>query len=304
MIPFLKMHGIGNDYVYVDAITNPALESRFAGAGGASLVRRMSDRHRGIGADGVILLCPPSPAPSSPAPHLRMRMFNADGSEAEMCGNGIRCVARFAHDRLSIRPRPMYIQTGRGVLAIDYTTDSAGRLVEATVDMGEPAFDLAAIPVDRAHVAWNAHDHHVGIETPGRGWAVTCVSMGNPHAVIFENGSADFTPADLAALDLARVGPSIESHPAFPRRVNVHAAAPLSRAEVAMRTWERGAGLTLACGTGACAVVAAGVTTGRLDRDVLVHLPGGDLRIRWDRASNHVLMTGPAEEVFEGAWPD
>lgn len=293
---FVKMHGIGNDYVYVDAVSVPGVAQR---RDLPELARRISDRHSGVGSDGMILVC----RPRANAAHVRMRMFNADGSESEMCGNGVRCVAKFAHDRLGMRQRPMRVETGRGVLKIDYTV-RRGALVEATVDMGKPILELARIPVKESKLAFRGVKHCWGIEAGDRGWAATFVSMGNPHAVVFENGTKDFSRQGLRSLDLGAIGPSFEHHPAFPRRINVHFVAPAGRKEAMMRTWERGAGITMACGTGACAVCVAGVLTGRFARSVLLHLPGGDLRIRWDQKSGHVNMTGPAEEVFEGEWPD
>lgn len=310
---FVKMQGIANDYVYIDAFTDPAVESHFDNEHGARLVRAMSHRHTGIGSDGVILVCRPrSPAArdgngkatGGAGKHgdVRMRMFNSDGSESEMCGNGVRCVAKFAHDRLGVKVSPMLVETGRGVLEIEYQLTN-GKLVEATVDMGEPILRLQDVPVISDQLSWSRLSVH-GVEALDGCWPATFVSMGNPHAVIFENGTTDLTPSQVHDWDLSRIGPALETHPAFPRRMNIHIAGVQSRRELTMRTWERGAGLTQACGTGACAVLVAGVLTGRLDRNTLLHLPGGDLRIRWDDATNHVLMTGPAEDVFEGEWPD
>ncbi|MFG0284563.1 MAG: diaminopimelate epimerase [Phycisphaerales bacterium JB039] len=293
---FVKMHGIGNDYIYFDAVTDPAVET---GHDWPELARRLSDRHTGVGGDGVILVCRPGGEADA-----RMRMFNADGSESEMCGNGVRCVAKFAHDRLGVAARPMRIETGRGALEIDYHTDG-GRITTATVDMGEPILELERIPVRASALAWQ-RDHYCCLELrDGMAEIFTPVSMGNPHAVLFaDENEALFLPG-LAGLDLARLGPRIEHHAAFPRRVNAHFVSVQSPRELTMRTWERGSGVTLACGTGACAVLVAGVLTGRAERDALVHLPGGDLRINWRDSDNHVLMTGPATDVFEGIWkPD
>ncbi|HPO94194.1 MAG TPA: diaminopimelate epimerase, partial [Phycisphaerales bacterium] len=239
-------------------------------------------------------------------------------TEAEMCGNGVRCVAKFAHDRLGVRDNPMRVETGRGVLNIRYAA-LAGRLIDATVDMLEPSFAVAALrsdPPGGATRGESAAETEQTLERlaeiDGRSFSGVFVSTGNPHAVFFLNGLAGagnrlaFTGErggqSLAELDLARWGPRLEKHDAFGGSVNVHAVEVDSRREVRMRTWERGSGITQACGTGACAVVAAGVRSGRLDRDVFVHLPGGDLRVIWDPTTNHLLMTGPAEDICEGTW--
>jgi diaminopimelate epimerase len=296
MIPFVKMHGIGNDYVYVDAAACPDIERR---ADLADLARRVSDRHRGVGSDGLILVCPPSP--DGTGAHVRMRMFNTDGSESEMCGNGVRCVAKFAHDRLAVTANPMFVQTGRGVLSIAYDTDAHGRLATATVDMGEPILATADVPTTlpatkagaAVDVRWPAA---AGLELDGFDGAVTAVSMGNPHAVLFGR--------DVQRVALERVGPVLERDGVFPRRVNVHVVEVVSRTHLRMRTWERGAGITQACGTGACAVLVAAALSGLSERTADIDLPGGRLRIRWDAGERgHVFMTGPAADVFEGVWP-
>ncbi|MBX3404445.1 MAG: diaminopimelate epimerase [Phycisphaeraceae bacterium] len=302
---FVKMHGIGNDYVYIDAYSTDAARSIAERTDLPQIARRISDRHRGVGSDGLILVCPPTD-PS--AAHVRMRMFNADGSESEMCGNGVRCVAKFAHDRLGIRIAPMRIETGRGVLSIEYETRE-GDLTSATVDMGEPILDAASVPFDESRLARPAGTSgaHIAERIFDAGqagaWIGSCASMGNPHVVFFDAANPALRADGLARLRIDDVGPRIETHAAFPRRVNAHFVLVHSPREATMRTWERGAGATQACGTGACAVLVAGVRTGRLDRRALLHLPGGDLSIEWDISSNHVFMTGPAEEVFEGEWP-
>ena len=289
MIRFTKMHGLGNDYVYVDC-----LDQSLAGMDVPALARAMSDRHKGIGADGLILICPPD----SDAAQVRMEMYNADGSRGEMCGNGIRCVAKFAVEH-GIVPCPdttkteLQVETDRGVL--DLTAEVHGGLVESVcVDMGPPMLNPADIPVrvssDRCiRVPLPLGDTH---------FVTTCVSLGNPHAVVFLDS--------VEAVDLARLGPLVEHHPLFPNRVNFHVAVVSSRSEAVMRTWERGTGLTMACGTGACAVLVAGVLEDRLDRAATLHLPGGDLQIEWREASGDspesVMMTGPATEVFTGQW--
>ncbi len=314
---FTKMHGIGNDYVLVDAFTTPRLASS---ARLATLARRISDRHTGVGADGLILVCQPTSQGRRAGAHARMRMFNADGSEAEMCGNGVRLVAKFAFDQLRIRSNPMRIETGAGVLPIAYTT-SAGKLTTATVDMGEPQLDPQRVPADLSHAAPSlarasrrdviARTEHpfISLIRTDIGWlSTTFVGMGNPHAVIFVDrppiaSSIAKLPLNLDELDLARLGPALERHDAFPNRANIHFARSLSPSRVQMRTWERGSGITLACGTGACAVVVAGVLTGALKRTARADLPGGTLRIRWDPDTNHIAMTGPATEVYRGSWP-
>ena len=298
-VHFVKMQGIGNDYVYLDAVTEPALVQR---DDLPNLARAMSDRHTGIGSDGLILVCRPSSAADDA--DVRMRMFNADGSESEMCGNGLRCVAKFAHDRLGIKANPMRVETGAGILPIDYETQG-GKITRATVDMGEPIVNLADVPVVEDELAWYREETRCGgIESGEHCWIASFVSMGNPHAVLFERENKDLFSSGLAALDVTGIGSLIEHHRAFANRINAHFVEVHLPGEATMRTWERGSGITRACGTGACAVCVAGVRTGQLGREVLLHLPGGDLTIRWDEATNHVFMTGPASESFTGVWPD
>ena len=277
---FTKMHGIGNDYVYVDCRTQQV-------SAPADLAPRICDRHFGVGADGLILILP---AEGQDA-HACMRIFNADGSEAQMCGNGIRCVAKYVHEHGISEANPLRIATPAGVKAIELVLDQAGKVAAATVDMGEPVLTAAEVPVNipRQRVIdapLSAGRHH---------FEMTCVSMGNPHAVMFAD--------DVAALPLAEIGPAVERSPLFPQRVNAHFVQVHSPAEVIMRTWERGSGITLGCGTGASAVCVAGVLTDRTQRKILVHLPGGDLDLEWRQADNHVYLTGPAVEVFSGDWP-
>jgi diaminopimelate epimerase len=212
-----------------------------------------------------------------------MRMFNADGSEAEMCGNGVRCVAKYAFDHGLSRSNPMTVETGRGVLSLALEIRDA-KVHQVTVNMGEPIFEPAEVPVDQKKLAGAAKELR----------AATFVSMGNPHAVMFVK--------NVAGIDVAGLGPGIEHHGAFPRRINAHWVQVHSRREVTVRTWERGSGITQACGTGACAVCVAGVLTGKTDRKILAHLPGGDLKLEWRQADHCVYMTGPAVEVFSGKW--
>ena len=279
---FTKMQGLGNDYVYVDGFSEKVADP-------AAVAQKISDRHFGVGADGLILILPSKTA------DVRMRMFNADGSEAEMCGNGVRCVAKYAFDHQLTKRNPMRVETGRGVLtlALDIVR---GKTEQVTVNMGEPTLDLPGIPVNPAKVSSGdrEHEHRVGLVQGNDAVEAVFVSMGNPHAVIFVD--------DVEAVELERVGPLLENHPAFPRRMNVHFVQVSGRDEVIVRTWERGSGVTLACGTGACAVAVAGVLTDRTDRRVLAHLSGGDLVLEWQADDNHVYMTGPAAEVFTGEW--
>ncbi len=276
---FTKMHGIGNDYVYIDGFDQQIPDP-------AALAPRIADRHRGVGGDGLILVLPSETA------DVRMRMFNADGSEGQMCGNGVRCVAKYAWDHRRARANPMAVETAAGIKTIELTLDEQGKVAAARVDMGEPILKPEQIPAEMDGDC----AVEVSVQADGQIWPVTLVSMGNPHAMIYVE--------DLDAVDLETVGPGLETHPLFPERMNVHFVQVHSPCEVTMRTWERGSGITQACGTGASAVCVAGVLTGRSSRDILAHLPGGELELAWDEQSGHVFMTGPAEEVFSGDWPD
>ena len=288
---FVKMHGAGNDYVYVDCFVEPTPRDP------AGLAPRIADRHRGVGGDGLVLVQPSTVAAA------RMRMFNADGSEAEMCGNGIRCVAHLVVSRGHAAPGGVAIETGRGLLTVDVTPTGA-RSSRVRVDMGAPMLDPAAIPVDvgGSGPVVDAPCTALGTEEPW--WAacgldprMTCVSMGNPHVV--------FWCREVARVPLEVIGPRIETAALFPRRVNVHFVQVLASDRVRMRTWERGSGITQACGTGAAAVCVAGALGGRTDRHIRAELPGGTLELEWlecGDAPGHVVMTGPAEEVFEGTW--
>jgi diaminopimelate epimerase len=284
VMKFTKMHGIGNDYVYVDGFDEPPP------ADPAALARKVADRHFGVGGDGLILILPSDKA------DVRMRMFNADGSEAEMCGNGVRCVAKYAFDHGRTKNNPLTVETERGVLSLSIQPGKDGKVRRVTVDMGTPILGLAEIPVDRDKVVQGARENEfrLSIAQGNELLDATFVSMGNPHAVFYVD--------DIATLVLERIGPVIEKHKAFPKRINAHWVHVHNRGEVTMRTWERGSGITLACGTGACAVCVAGVLTGRTDRRLLAHLPGGDLELEWREDDNHVHMTGPATEVFTGEW--
>jgi diaminopimelate epimerase len=275
---FTKMHGAGNDYVYVDCFRDPMPHDP------ASLSRAISDRHFGVGSDGLILICPSDKADA------RMRMFNADGSEAEMCGNGIRCVAKYVYDRGLARKPSLRIETGRGVLTLDLEI-SRSVVQQVRVNMGEPILDARRIPTTLP----GDPPINEPLPLPDRSVMATCVSMGNPHCVIFDDRLSD-------AL-VHGAGPIVEKHPAFPQRTNVEFVHVTSPDQATVRVWERGSGETLACGTGACAVAVAGLLTGRTQRCLRVHLLGGDLHLEWSQADNHVYLTGPAVEVFSGDWP-
>ena len=275
---FTKMHGAGNDYVYVDCCEQPFPNDP------AGLARRISHRRFGVGGDGLILIGP------SDAGDARMHVFNADGSEAEMCGNGIRCVAKYIYDHGLSDKRQLVVETGAGLLWLDLEVVE-GRVERVRVDMGEPILTAEDVPTTLPGDPVVDAELTIG----GRTFRVTCVSMGNPHCVTFVDQLTDNWVLD--------VGPQIENDPHFPMRVNAEFVRVLSSTEVRQRTWERGSGETLACGTGASAVCVAGVLAGRTDRNIVVHLTGGDLEIQWNQADNHVYMTGPAAEVFTGEWP-
>lgn len=295
---FAKMHGIGNDYVYVDGSQHPIEDA-------PALARWVSDRHVGIGSDGLIVISRPAPGADADAV---MRMYNADGSEGMMCGNGIRCVAKFVVDRGLSEANPLRVETRRGVLRVAWTRGGHnGTVSDATVDMGPPILACARIPAEipgvapaSAVVAWPLPEGFWrGCGAP-EGWEAACgleacmtlVSMGNPHMVLWVR-SVDAVP-------LEAIGPHAERHPWFPQRINVHVVERTGGQEVRMRTWERGSGATRACGTGACAVCVAGVLERRTSSPLVAHLPGGDLRLEWEGGAESVMMTGPAVEVFEG----
>jgi diaminopimelate epimerase len=272
-IPFTKMHGAGNDYVYVNGFALQIPDP-------AALARAVSPRRKGIGSDGLILVQPSSVAA------VRMEMYNADGSRGEMCGNGIRCVGKYAWEHGLARENPLRVETDAGIKTLELEV-SNGKVLSVDVDMGEPILDPARIPVrfDAATVI------DAPLEVGGEVHRVTCISMGNPHCVLFVG--------DVDELDLATVGPRFEHHARFPKRINTEFVQVLSPREVKMRVWERGSGETAACGTGACAAAVAAALTRRTERRVRVHLLGGDLDIDW-RSDDHVSMRGEAVEVYTG----
>lgn len=273
LLRFTKMHGIGNDYVYVDCFTQTL-------AGPARVARHVSPRRTGIGSDGVILICPSSVA------DCRMEMYNADGSRGEMCGNGIRCVGKYVYDHGIARKETLHIETDAGIKVLRLQINGA-QVSAVTVDMGEPVLDGPRIPVAAEGRVINAP-----LEVGGQTYHVTCVSMGNPHCVTFVRNTE--------SLRIEEIGPLFERHPFFPKRVNTAFVQVLGRNELRLRVWERGSGETAACGTGACAVLVAAVVNDKAERRATIHLNGGDLDIKWSAADNHVFMTGPAVEVFSG----
>ena len=288
---FTKMHGIGNDYVYVDCTGEP-LENPEEAA------RLVSDRHKGIGGDGLILIQPSEEA------DFEMAMYNADGSRAEMCGNGIRCVAKYVYDYGLTDKTEIRIETLGGIKKLELTVESAssqkgggfpkenperGRVSKVKVDMGAPELLAERIPV--AVDCRQAVD--VPLQVEGKSYQMTCVSMGNPHCVVF-------LEEDVRGLDLEKIGPAFENHPCFPKRVNTEFVNVLDEHTLRMRVWERGSGETLACGTGACATAVAAVLNHKTEGEVTVQLLGGDLQISWGGGDSPVYMTGGAATVFEG----
>ncbi len=274
---FAKMHGAGNDYVYVNGFEEVVEDP-------ARLAVEVSNRNFGVGSDGLILILP------SQVADLRMRMFNADGSEAEMCGNGVRCVAKYAYDHGLVAEREITVETGAGILTLQLFPNALNRVEKVRVNMGRPRLTRGEIPVTGP-----PGEQVVGVELKAldRTFHITCVSMGNPHCVIFVDSVEEFP--------VEKYGPVIERHPWFPNRINVEFVELLSRTEVRQRTWERGAGETLACGTGASAVTVAGVLSGLTERRIVNHLRGGGLELEWAE-DGHVFMTGPAVQVFEGEY--
>lgn len=271
---FTKMHGIGNDYVYVNGFEENVADK-------AAAAVKVSNRHFGIGSDGLIFINP------SKAADFEMEMYNSDGTRAEMCGNGIRCVAKYVYDFGLTDKTEISIETLGGIKYLNLRVED-GKVKEVTVDMGEPELIAAKIPVISSNERVISED----IEVDGKNYQITAVSMGNPHAVVYYDG--------IAQMEMEKLGPKFENHERFPKRINTEFVEVIDRSTVSMRVWERGAGETMACGTGACAVTVASILNGLTDHKVKVKLLGGDLFIHWDKQTNHVYMTGPAETVFQG----
>jgi diaminopimelate epimerase len=268
------MHGAGNDYIYVNGFTENVDKP-------AELSIRLSNRNFGIGSDGLVLILPSQKA------DFQMRMFNADGSESEMCGNASRCVGKFVYDKGLTDKKEISLETGAGIKILKLQIEN-GQVSQVTVDMGEPILQPNLIPVNIS----GEQAVSVPLKIEDVYYTITCVSMGNPHAVVFKTG--------IDELNLPELGPKFENNPIFPKRTNTEFIEILDRTHLKMRVWERGSGETLACGTGACASLVAAVLNGYSERKATLHLLGGDLQIEWDEKTNHVFMTGPAETVFEG----
>ena len=274
-----KMQGLGNDYVYVNCLKETIADP-------PALAKKISDRHFGVGSDGLIMINPSDKA------DFEMEMYNADGSRAEMCGNGIRCVAKYVYDYGLTDKTRISVETLAGIKYLDLTVEN-GKVSLVRVDMGRPILEPENIPVQ----AEGSRVVDEPLTVDGKEYRMTCVSMGNPHAVIFVD-------QDVRKLPLEQIGPSFENHERFPKRINTEFARVLDRRTVEMRVWERGSGETLACGTGTCATAVACVLNGLTEDEITVHLLGGDLYIKWDREKDTVYMTGPAETVFDGEWPE
>ena len=277
-IDFVKMHGLGNDFILIDCSSKPLGDSSFL----SYLAKKLSNRNFGIGADGLILILPSSKA------DLRMRIFNYDGSEAQMCGNGIRCFAKYAYENKLVSKNKFTVETLAGIIIPELTITN-NKILGVKVNMGTPKLRRREIPM-------NGKDTPTVVNetlkiNPEQTVKITCVSMGNPHCITFVN--------DVQSIPVDEIGPKIENHPLFPEKTNVEFIQVLNKQEINFRVWERGVGETLACGTGACAALVAAVLNKKTDREATIHLPGGDLDIQWAN-DGHVYMTGPAELVFRG----
>lgn len=273
---FTKMQGLGNDYIYIDGTRETVKDPD-------ALARAVSDVHFGAGSDGLVLILP------DPEADFRMRMFNADGSEAEMCGNAARCIGKYVFERGLTDKTEIRLMTGNGIRHLQLQTEG-NRVLSVRVDMGMPAFGPEEIPVNLPGTI--VINHPVKIES--QTFEITCVSMGNPHAAIFVD--------DADSFDVSRYGPLLENHPLFPKKANIEFITVRNPNHLRMRVWERGSGETWACGTGACASLVAGVLTGRCGRKAVLSLNGGDLMVEWDKKTGHVFQSGPAAFVYDGEW--
>ncbi len=272
---FTKMHGIGNDYIYINGF-----EEQVQNPGELSI--RLSDRHKGVGSDGLVMILPSSKA------DFRMQMFNADGSEAEMCGNAARCIGKYVYEKGLTNKTELTLETLAGIKTLQLFLDDDNNVVSVTVDMGNPELEPSKIPTTLP----GKQIVNFPVSFDGVNYHITCVSMGNPHTVIFTQ--------NIATLDIETIGKKIENAPIFPRRTNIEFIEIIDKGRIKMRVWERGSGETMACGTGACASVVAGVLNELVSRKATVELLGGNLEIEWNENDDHVYLTGPAETVFEG----
>ena len=275
MIKFTKMHGLGNDYVYIDCTEEQKIKNI------SSLAQFISNRHFGVGSDGLILIC------KSDIADFKMRMFNYDGTEAEMCGNGIRCVGKFVYDKGLTKKDNITVETLAGIKKLKFNIKK-GNVETVEVDMGEPILEPDKVPV----ISEEAIVKNLKIKARENEFKFTCVSMGNPHAITIVDNTKDF--------NIEKYGPVLEKDEHFPRRANIEFIELVDKNNIKMRVWERGARETLACGTGACASVVACALNGYIENEANVELLGGTLKIRWDKENNHIYMTGPATTVFEG----
>lgn len=275
---FTKMHGLGNDFILVDGFQETFAPDL------SQTTLKLCDRHFGIGADGVIVVLPSEKA------DFRMRIINADGSEVEMCGNGIRCFAKYVYEEGLIKRDVFTVETLAGLIT-PHLVLQGDKVIGVRVDMGEPSLERGAVPM----LGTAGQALHEPLKVLDATFYITALSMGNPHCVIFVD--------DVGQIDLEKYGPALETHPLFPGKTNVHFLEVLNRAEIKMRVWERGVGPTLACGTGACASLVAAVLNQKTERQAKIHLPGGTLEIEWAE-NNHVYMTGPAQKVFTGKVED
>ncbi len=275
---FLKVHGLGNDFIIMDD-RKGKIKAR---SDYPRLAEKLCSRNFGIGADGLVFIL------DSVDHDIKFKVFNSDGSEAQMCGNAIRCFAKYLYENKIVDKRKIRVETMAGTIVPEVITDSKDMVHSTRVDMGEPVLLCSDVPF----ISENKHSVEESLQVNGRAYKITAVGMGNPHGVIFVD--------DISSVDVNNIGPAIENHERFPEKTNVEFVQVLSSKKLRMRVWERGAGITLACGTGACASLVAANLAGKTGEKVVVQLDGGDLEIEWDKSSNHIFKTGPATEVFKG----
>ncbi len=292
---FTKMHGLGNDYVLIDTRTDPISHPE-------QLARAISDRHYGVGSDGLILIMPTTDSQAD----VRMCIFNIDGSEAEMCGNGIRCLGKYIYEHDSTCISPLRVQTKSGIVHLEFEKDHDGCVCGGVaVDMGKPLFEITSLDSFVIPENLDDHDpntHECQLIVGDNKWIGTVVVLGNPHIILFQEKNALLQLKPNVEWNIPDWGRGIECHHAFPQRINVHFVQVKKPDEVVVRTWERGSGLTQACGTGAGAVCAAGILMKMTKRDITVRMPGGELQASWNEDTGHIMISGPAVEVFRGQW--